>query len=423
MLWEPQARALLERCEAALGAERLRSVRGNLRRAKSRGAAVWELLVLNEALELGAVEYEPGEGGSPDVRLTAPGARPLWIEARFLYPRFWREGRNDQEVRAWILTVAHSYRMGTGKLSIHLDGDRSDPRGPVRKLPHPHERREFERHPELHAFFERVQSNPSEPATCTLSNYTVTIGYHPQSNAPQAWVGGLVQEAPRVVREHAVYRALCEKAKQHDVSGPRVVAIGSDQSPVLGGLRGPLTVRVEDAVGQAFREHRSLSAALLVSVSSETEVFRGMQRRARAHLYLNANAREPLSAAEVQLLLGMNFNRWTFAPVLDPWEPSDRTWHRRMSVQFTYSWRDFGLKITIPVSFLAEVLRGKASISEVFGEDHPVTKTFEAGYEVASCEKIPGNIEDGSLGDLELEMVPPGFAAYWPAKQEKKSKS
>ena len=57
MLIEEQAAALLARCEKILGIE-LRQTRGNLRNA-SRAAAVWELLVIEEAADIGYVEYEP----------------------------------------------------------------------------------------------------------------------------------------------------------------------------------------------------------------------------------------------------------------------------------------------------------------------------------------------------------------------------
>lgn len=397
-----------------MGAERLAAVRGNLRKPKSRAAAVWELLVLHEALQLGEVEYEPEPGGSPDVRLTPAGARSIWLEARFLYPRFWANERVSGEVPDWVREAARRFGVKSGKLSVRLDGDRSDPRGPVRTLPHEHERWEFQRHPEPLAFFECVRQRPLERSECKLSDFSVAITYHPDSESRQAPTGGLVQEAPRVVGEHAVYRALCQKAKQHDVEGPKVVAIGSDQSRVLGGLRGPLEVRLEAAVGEAFRQHRSLSAALLVSVQNEVEVFVGLRRRARGELYLNPWAKDPLVGSEEQSLRRMNFNRWAFGPPLEPWNPQDRGWHQRMGGHFQWSRRGESMNIKIPVAFIAEVLGGRTSVRAEFGAKHQLTLVFEEGWEVTSCAVVPGDAEQGSVGQLELEMVPPGV--YWPTK-------
>jgi len=64
MLIEEQAAALLTRCENILRIE-LRQTRGNLRNAESRAAAVWELLVIEEAADIGYVEYEPHPGATP----------------------------------------------------------------------------------------------------------------------------------------------------------------------------------------------------------------------------------------------------------------------------------------------------------------------------------------------------------------------
>jgi len=109
MLLEEQAAELLQRCERIVG-RRLDQVRGNLRRAESRAAAVFELLVLEEAARHGAAEYEPGDGGSPDIRLSIPHGRKIWIEVAFLYPRFWKEERQSDVVCQWITEEAKPAR-------------------------------------------------------------------------------------------------------------------------------------------------------------------------------------------------------------------------------------------------------------------------------------------------------------------------
>lgn len=55
MIKEGQVVELLKRCEDITG-QRLEQVRGNLSRAESRSAAIWELIVLDASTEIGAVE-------------------------------------------------------------------------------------------------------------------------------------------------------------------------------------------------------------------------------------------------------------------------------------------------------------------------------------------------------------------------------
>src|SRR5437879_8838520 len=101
MLKEEQAAELLARCEDAVG-QQLLQVRGNLRNAVTRAAAVWELLVIEAAADIAQVQYEPHPGASPDVLLASPEGRDIWIEAAYLYPRFWKNERKSEAVVRWI---------------------------------------------------------------------------------------------------------------------------------------------------------------------------------------------------------------------------------------------------------------------------------------------------------------------------------
>lgn len=103
MLSEDQAAELLKRCESIVG-KTLKQVRGNLKKAETRASAVWELLVLEEASNIGQmVEYEPiTDGKCPDILLTLKNRRKIWIEVAFLHPRFGKEERKTEDVRKWI---------------------------------------------------------------------------------------------------------------------------------------------------------------------------------------------------------------------------------------------------------------------------------------------------------------------------------
>ncbi|MGA3706683.1 hypothetical protein ACI2TA_25785 [Ralstonia nicotianae] len=105
MLYEKQAAALLADCEKNVG-NRLDGVRGNLRQARSRAAALWELVVLEATSQVGHVRYEPLEGASPDIELIGGDGQSIWIEAAYLYPRFWREERRSTALVQWVYEMA-----------------------------------------------------------------------------------------------------------------------------------------------------------------------------------------------------------------------------------------------------------------------------------------------------------------------------
>src|SRR3989442_1484189 len=105
MLKEDQAAELLARCEQLLG-RKLGQVRGNLRRAGTRAAAVWELLCIEAFSRVGPLEHEPpGHASSPDIVLRVADA-PLWIEVGFLYPRFWENERRGRALLGRIYKEA-----------------------------------------------------------------------------------------------------------------------------------------------------------------------------------------------------------------------------------------------------------------------------------------------------------------------------
>lgn len=84
MLSDSQILRLLALCEERLGSP-LKLIRGNLCSKQWLGA-VWELVVIDAATQLGSVTYEarsPGRG-SPDILLELRSGQRIWIEAAFL---------------------------------------------------------------------------------------------------------------------------------------------------------------------------------------------------------------------------------------------------------------------------------------------------------------------------------------------------
>ncbi|CUS37202.1 hypothetical protein COMA2_30125 [Candidatus Nitrospira nitrificans] len=66
MLFEEQVVELLRRCEKLVGKE-LSQIRSDLKSAQTRGAAVWELLVIEASAHMGALQHEPRQNGTLDI--------------------------------------------------------------------------------------------------------------------------------------------------------------------------------------------------------------------------------------------------------------------------------------------------------------------------------------------------------------------
>ena len=178
MLYEEQAAELLQRCEGIAG-RTLKQVRGNLGRAATRAEAVWELLVLEAASHLGAVQCEPPEGG-PDIRLLLPSGRWLSIEVTYLHPRFEGEERMCDLISQWM------YEAGctTGPPRVHIvcdfHGGFEAPSGTRLTLPAEHDRKAFLASAEVAAFLASVRERPGERHHVRLTDFTVTLHSRPQ---------------------------------------------------------------------------------------------------------------------------------------------------------------------------------------------------------------------------------------------------
>lgn len=417
MLIEEQVSELLVRCERLLRTD-LRQIRGNLRKANNRAAAIWELLVLEAAANIGSIEYEPLDGSSPDIRLHLPYGRSIWIEIAYLYPRFWREEGQSTEVRRWLFSETKRKGIPPGKILIRLYGEQTKA-GRVPKLPKSNERKEFLNHPELKRFYDHISYNPGDNYDCYLTPYTISISYHPEAKPPYASCGGLVQESPTTVKEHAVYRKLKEKAKQIDVQEPLVICLGSDQSPALYEFSG--RAHIHHATRAAFCENHSLSAVLIISIALKAAIFEELSRKARAELMVNPYARYPLKAEEIQLLTTIDFNRWKYTYPIEKNESDTITRDRRVTGHLTWRPKAMGIELEIPSNILIDALAGKKSLPEAFrlsGND-PVSRALNDGWVVESCSLKEGDLETGEASKIVIELVPPTFALF----RQKKRKS
>lgn len=409
---------MLRKLEQIWGKE-LPQIRGNLRNAETRGAAVWELLVLEAASYLGSIEYEPGTGGSPDILLHPPKGRDLWIEAAFLYPRFWEKERQSNEVTQWLYGEAERRGIPSYKIHPRLDG-RDSKAGPVRVLPAVNERKKFLKEPELTKFFGNIASKPTERHNCNLSRYTVSISYLPNAKGPYRSSSGLQQEAAKVVEEHAIYKALIEKAGKQKIAGPKIICIGSDQSPALSPLRGPGQPGVHDAVRAVFSKHRSISAVIVISVRDSPAGFGRFEKRAHGEIFVNPYARELLTEQESEILRTMNFNRWKYTFPLHKWEKNGAEGFRRVSGSLTCRPRGIGMEIEVPTNVLVDALAGKTNLFKELrlDENHIVSRALNDGWAVESCSLKPGDIEAGEAPKVVIGLSPPILSALLSTKRK-----
>lgn len=412
MLLEEQVAELLQRCEKLLGHE-LRQVRGNLQEPQNRAAAVWELLVTEAASRLGSIQYEPDPGGCPDIKLQLPCGRAVWLEATYLYPRFWDEERRTDAVRKWIFSQAQRRQIPLWKIFPRFDG-RPSPSGYVRELPLLHERPKFLKDPELVEFFDDILSQPNDPRSCKLSNYSVAISYMPNAPGPHISSGGLVQEAPKLISEHALYRKLKEKADQFSLSEPLIICVGGQNSPALTQGRGVGTVSIHDAVMAAFSKCRSLSAAIAVSIEYTAVVLGSSGRRARAELFTNPIATYPLAPEEIKALTAMNFNGWKYTFALEKWDAPQADIHQRVTGALTWRPLPMGIEIEVPANIVVDALAGKTSLAQAFGlkQDDRIRRALEEGWVIESCRLIDGNIQAGEDRKVVLDLVPSQLSVF-----------
>ncbi len=416
MLREEQAAELLKRCEVITG-QRLEQVRGNLRKAESRSSAIWELLVLEEASRIGDVEYEPHQGASPDILLHLPEGRKIWIEIAFLYPRFWKQERLSNAVAHWITEEAIRRYISPFKVSCQFDGNRKNAAGPVRNLPGLHEKKQFLKDIQVNDFFKAIEQRPEQGFSSKHSKYSITFTYSPNREGPYLSTGGgLVQEAPKNVKEHAVYRVLKEKARQHQVQGPRLVCLGSDQSPALSGLVGPGNPTVRDAIFAAFNESSSLSGAIVLKIEDTTSALAGFNRRAKGEIFVNPRAKAPLFEQDLNQVCKFNFNRWKYFFRMEKFERTNNDAFRRVGGSLSIKLGGSGVELEIPSNLLIDSLAGKTNLIDEYAlkEDDPIFKYLKAGWVVKSCSWKAGNIETGEAPKVVLGLEPPPEAVFWP---------
>ncbi len=404
MLREDQAAELLSRCEAIAGL-RLQNIRGQLQKAETRAAAVWELLSIEAFSCGGSLAYEPPGDSSPDIVFSIAQAPDLWVEIAYLHPRFWRNEARANALTEIVWAEAQPRGIRAQRIYVRFTGDQKTLSGVRRNLPRQHELRRVLGSPVMRSFFQTIVDRPSEPCKADLSPYTVILEYDPTETSPFFHSGGLAEEAPKAIEEHGLFRALREKARQHRPDGPYLICVGADQSDAIGGLAGPFGVSEQRAIESIFRQYPHVSAALLVKVRY---VWSERTLGAEARLYRNLAAAYPLTTEHVEALMRLDFNRWKFYYALSPTRDVQSEKFRQSGGPLKHDIWDDRLRITVPSTFLVDCLLGKRSLSSEFSDDPQgiLLTRLENGWQIVSCSTEPGSIEDALSVQVVLELRP-----------------
>lgn len=424
MLKEEQAAELLRRCESIAG-RALKQTRGNLRRAETRAAAVWELVVSEAVAQLGRVELEP-PGGGPDIRLELPTGRWVSIEVTYLNPRFEGEERRKSLVARWVHEALSSLVPNQFLLRCEFHGAYGHPAGPKLDLPQEHDRKRFLASADVAQFLSAVAGRPQEQHQARLSDYPVTLMSSPRplGNPGFLTVGGPCLEAPKVVSEHAAHRALRAKVRQHSVNGPHLVCIGSDVSGALSSFASSGGIRLEHALGAAVHKGGGVSGVLVVNVEQATVLGPGVSRVARSTSYPVADCRYPLTDEEWEFIRQLDFNRWKFTFPLTRKEVEPRHRYRHPDGPLKLGSSAGGsMKLTIPAHVLTDVLAGRKKLLDEYGGvgdmlGGAVMRCLAEGWTVVGCEFRGGDIQQGKTPMVELELSPPHEAVFWPRAKE-----
>lgn len=420
MLREEQVAELLRRCESAAG-RTLTQSRGNLRKASTRAAAVWELLFYEAAAQLGRVEGESPQGG-PDVRLKLPTGRWVSIEVTYLHRRFDDDNRKSEMVARWMHDAAAAIGPFPPQINCQFGGDSTHPAGPKRTLPQESDRRRFLASAEVAQFLHAIKTLPKETHTLRLTKYSITLTASPHEPGSPGFLGwgGLEPEAPKAVGEHAAYRALREKLKQHKVDEPHLVCIGSDVSPVLTNAFSSINVGLDRALDAAVQKSGKLSGVLVVNIESAGSSSWGNSRLARCTAYPVPNCRYPLNDSEWDFVKTLDLNRWRYTFPLSRRESSPQHRHRNIPGPLGYSpTRRGSVKLTIPASVLTDVLAGRRNLMDEYGGPegqmtHGIATCLANGWTVVACSFQEGDVQTARAASVLLELAPPHDPVFWP---------
>ncbi|MHC4464377.1 MAG: hypothetical protein ACYTEK_24280 [Planctomycetota bacterium] len=254
-----------------------------------------------------------------------------------------------------------------------------------------------------------------------FAHYTFSLRYDPNAKGPFVSGSGVVEEAPKSIEEHALYRKLREKAKQHkNLKAPYVVCVGSDQSPILHYHQGHWGVRERDVITSIFKRHSGISAVYIINIEWKHQVMRGSRNIAKARLYINDKCDYPLSRTLYEKIDTLDFNRWKYSFRLEQWDQrsNDHLRYTRGDLVLGCGNRN-RIRMEIPAKLIMESLAGTNDLIKAYsrGKDDHINKLLDTDWKIKSCTFGEGDIQKGKddIVILELERAP--TSVYWPKRK------
>lgn len=415
MLKEDQAAHLLKRCESLAG-QRLSKIRGELRKPGGRAAAIWELLCMEAFAQIARLTHEPDRQSRPDLVLSISGADDLWVEIAYLYPQNWKNERRARDLCLWIYQKAAASRIPAFKISVRICGNAGNTTGSVCKLPEQYEKVAVLQSGPFCAFFDRIAADPQIGFEIALTPYTVLLTYAPAATGPYVTGGGVVEESPTNIREHALFRALQKKLKQHNPPGPYVVCVGSDQNLALSQHSRSFGIGESEAIAEIFQLGSRISAVLVVSIETPISIEESRERVAVAYarLYQNPNAARGLAREHYDALMRLDFNRWAFYFRLEKWAPHKEEMFTRSGGPLVMGYENGNIELRVPSTILVDCLAGRAALKDHY-PDSPGAKLLtciEDGWDVIGCSFEPQEIEKGLSSRVTLVLAPPSERVF-----------
>ena len=409
MLREEQVSYLLNKWEALLQ-QPLAQIRGNLRKFESRSAAIWELLSLETFSKIGKAEYEVENESSstkPDIKLTLPDSQTIWIEASFIYPRYWRYQRKIRTINHWIWKQAESFNIEPFKIFVDFDTENYSNAGPILALPELNQRRLFLKNREVNLFFEYIRRYPNRSYNVALSDYSICLSYNPKWKGPYLSWGAVEVEDPANLKEHPLYRKIREKSRKQKIKEPKILCIGSDHCHSLSvDMTSKFGMNLEEIAYYALEQTTSISGVIICVITDHCDKRSHFYRKARCFFIFNKNAEIPLNASAIKQIHAVNFNEWGYYFPSEKFHLNIGKDLRTLAGDLILSEKDNRWELTIPVDTLLDILAGKTSLKESFNlkDEDPFIKFLKEHREVKKIRFQRGNIKKGKSHSIIIEF-------------------
>lgn len=449
MISEGQAQALLAECEQSLG-KQLKGLRAQLSKSGNTLGALWELITLYAAVQLGdGVGHEPRDG-MPDVLVDLPQVDQFWIEATHIG---WREREASGIIAEFIDWIRRELKRRHG-LEPHVYDIRVDPpslQEDVRIEPK-HTWAHLRKSDEWKRFVAEVRRREQRTVSTQLpppSLARISIQHY---DKPQRYLssGFVIPKTIQEVSDHPVWSALRSKAKQAQrwkLEDPLVVCIGSSLSVSLfrslesfapgaeAAVEGALydTSKwhpiiqhnvLRDTSGQCYQVPGAtrISAVILVSIEDKVDLSPyppDHNRIAETKIIVNQRARYPLSIDQVHAIDRMDFNAFPYGPQWETWpEPSRVEWKNQDRImQRTEPGKkvrcseghDGSFDLYIPVEDLTKSLAGIGNLEGLVESIRRIRADRRLSQipPLTRAEVIPGDPKQRKASELKLTFGVP----------------